>query len=148
GGVAAGEPDSLRSEDAAVGLEHEHMPRELAAMLLAVRQPAASAVLLVRPEHDAHRSPRPQVQLLHDPQRLPRDDAASAVVGGAGADVPRVEVAADDDDLLGLLASADLADNVRRRNVWLEMRLHRQTHDDAIAAVGHALQTIGVLGGN
>ena len=36
----------------------------------------------------------------------------AAVVEGAGAEVPRVEVRADDHDLVGLLAAADLADHV------------------------------------
>ena len=35
-------------------------------------------------------------ELLHQPQRFPRHDAAAAIVARAGADVPRVEVAADD----------------------------------------------------
>src|SRR5439155_10464782 len=46
-----------------------------------------------------------------------QDDAtAGAVVGGAGAEVPRVEVGADDYDLVRLLAPADLADRVVDRD--------------------------------
>ena len=76
--------------------------------------PPRIAVLLVGEEHDAHRAARPQVELLHQPHRLPRHDAAAAVVGRARADVPRVEVAADDDDLVRQLAAAHLADDVVR----------------------------------
>ena len=146
--VAAGEAEAERPEHAAVGLQHHHVLAELGAMLIAVGEPAAAAVLLVGPQHDAHRPPRTQVQLLHDPQRLPRHHAAAAIVGRAGADVPRVEVAADDDDFVRLLASADLADDVGRLGVGLEVRLHLQPHDDPAAAIRHALQPIGVLGRN
>src|SRR6185295_6771987 len=124
----------------------QHVPGELGAMLIAIAETAAAAVLLVVPQHDAHGAARPEIQLLHQPHRLPGDDAAATIVGGAGADVPRIQVAADDDDLLGPLASADLADDVRRRRVGLEVRLHLQPDDDAAAAIGHALQAIGVLG--
>ena len=44
--------------------------------------------------------------------RLQHDAAAGAVVGRALAEVPRVEVGADDDELVRLLAAADLADRV------------------------------------
>ena len=92
-------------------------------MLLGVRGGAAQAVLFVGQQHDAHRPARPDAELLHQPQRLPRDDAADAVVGGAGADVPRVEMAAEQHDLVRLLAPADLADDVRRLDVGLVARL-------------------------
>ncbi len=55
---------------------------------------------------------------------------------------------ADDDDFVGFLAPPDFSDDVGGRRVGLEMRVHPQTHDDAAAAVGHALQQIGVLGRN
>ena len=115
-------------------------------MLVAIGEAAASAVLLVGPQHDADRPARPQIQLLHDAQRFPRHDAAAAIVGRAGADVPRVEVAADDDDFVGFFASANLADDVGRLGVGVEMRLHLQPDDDRVAAVGHALQPVGVFG--
>ena len=57
-------------------------------------------------------------------------------------------MAADHDDLDGLLASANLADDVRRLDVALDVRFHLQAHDDAGAAIGDPLQTIRVLGGD
>ena len=51
-------------------------------------------------------------------------------------------------NLVRLLAAAQLADDVGRFGVGLEVRLHLQPHDDAVAAIGHALQPIGVLGGD
>src|SRR6266849_2848489 len=54
------------------------MLRKLGAVLIAVREAAAAAVLFVRPQHDTDGAPRPEIQLLHDPQRLPRHHAAAA----------------------------------------------------------------------
>ena len=45
------------------------------------------------------------------------------VVGRAGADVPRVDVAAEQHDLLRPLAAANLADDVGRLDVGFEVRL-------------------------
>ena len=52
-------------------------------------------------------------ELLHQPRRFPRDDAADAVVGRAGADVPRIEVAAEQHDLVRPLAARE-----SRRRRW------------------------------
>ena len=144
-GRAAGEPEARRAEDAAVGLEHHHVVGELRPVALEVGASAGEAVLFVGEEHDAHRAARPQVELLHQPQRFPRHDAAAAVVCRAGADVPGIEVAADDDDFVGPLAAADLADDVRRVGIGQELGLHLQADADLRAAVLHALQALGVL---
>src|SRR5204862_1185387 len=106
--VAAGEAETGRPEHAAVGLEHQHVIGQLTAIAFEIAQPAAAAVLLVGPQDDPQRAPRPQVQLLHQPQRLPAHHAPAAIVGRAAADVPGIEVAADNHDFLGPLTAADL----------------------------------------
>ena len=117
-------------------------------MLISIRGDAAAAVLLVRPEDHANGPARAEVQLLPDPQRFPRHHASAAIIGRAGADIPRIEVAADDDHFVGPLAAADLADDVGRFGVGLEVSLHLQPHHHFVAAVGHPLQAVGVLGGD
>jgi hypothetical protein len=84
------------------------------------------AVLLVGPEHDAHGAARTQVQLLHEAKRFPRHDATPPSSVDSRPDVPGVEVAADDDDLVGPLASAQLADHVEQSGVGEELRVHFQ----------------------
>ena len=79
-----------------------------------VALPARQAALLVRVEDDADRPPGPAGALGDESRRLDRDRAAGAVVDGARPEVPRVEVARDDDDLVRLLAPRHLADHVRR----------------------------------
>ena len=53
---------------------------------------------------------------------------------------------ADHDDFVGPLASAQLADDVGGLDLAFEVRLHLQAHDDPLAAAGHALQKIRILG--
>ena len=61
---------------------------QLTSVGVAVGEPSAPAVLLVGKENDPDGSARPQAELLHQTQRLPRDDAPAAIVARAGADVP------------------------------------------------------------
>ena len=117
----AAEPEPRRTEDAAVGLQHHHVLCQVRQVPIAVRRTAASAVLLVGPQHDADRAPRAEVQLLHQAQGFPRRDAPAAIVGRSRADVPRIEVPADDDHFVGQLAAANLADDVRRVGVGEEL---------------------------
>ena len=49
---------------------------------------------------------------LQGPGGLEHGHDAGAVVGGAGAQVPAIDVAADDDDLVGLLGAGNLGDRV------------------------------------
>ena len=63
---------------------------------------------------------------------------------GTLADVPRIVVSADDDNFIRPLASANLADHVRRLGVRLEMRRHRQLDGD-VPAHSHPIQAIRVF---
>src|ERR1051326_671230 len=116
-------------------------------MLVAVCEAAAITVLLVGPEHDADRTSRAKVQLLHQPKRLPRRHRSAAVIGRTRADVPRIEMTTDDNDLVGTLAAADFADDVRRISIRQEMRFHRQLETNGGATIDHALQPRGIFGG-
>jgi hypothetical protein len=91
---------------------------------------------------------RAQVQRLQQPRHLPRDDAAAAVVVRALPHVPRVEVAADEDDLVRLLSAFKLRDDVGRLGVGQEARLHPEAQAGALAAVVHALQHLRALDGD
>ena len=125
-GVRSRESKAGRAEHAGVRFEHQHVAGELILVSIAVGQRAQTSVLLVRPQHDAKRAARPQVQLLHEAERFPRHDAPPAVVGRAGADVPGIEVPADDDHFVRSFAAADFADDVERVGVGQEPGLHLQ----------------------
>jgi hypothetical protein len=57
-------------------------------------------------------------------------------------------VAADDHDLVGSLAPAQLADHVERVGVGQKFRVHFQKDARGDSAILHALQLVGVLGRN
>ena len=107
---------------------------------------AAQSVLLVRPQHDAHRAPRTKPQLHHQPHGFPRDDASHAIVRRARADVPRIEMPAEQHDLVRLLASDDLADDVGRLDVGLATPFEQKPQTHAAAGASETHEAVGVLG--
>jgi hypothetical protein len=113
---------------------------------VAVPDPAAAAVFLVREQDDPDRPPRPQAELFHQAQRFPGRHAPAAIVGCPGADVPRIEMPADEHDFLRRLPSTQLADDVVRLAVRLEMRFHGELDANPDAALLQPLEPIGVFG--
>jgi hypothetical protein len=111
------------------------------AVAIAVVHGAAQSVLFVGEQHDANRAPWSQLQRLQQPPDLPRRDRPSAIVSRAGANVPGIEVAADDDDLVRPLAPAHFRDDVRRLDVGVHGGIHRQAETHSLAPRGHACQT-------
>ena len=69
--LRAGEAEARRIEHAAVGFEQQDVVRELGLVRVAIAVAAADAVLFVREQHDAHRAPRPQVELSSSAAALP-----------------------------------------------------------------------------
>ena len=86
-------------------------------MLLGVRLAAAQAVLFVREQDDADRAGWLEAELRDRLQGLHHRDDTGTVVVRALADVPRIDVAADHDEFVGLLAAAQLADHVLGRDL-------------------------------
>ena len=94
------------------------------------------------------RAAQPQAGLLQDSHRLHHHGRSGRVVGRPGAAVPRVEVAAEDDDLVGLVGPGDLADDVEGVDVGIVERVL----DVQLEPDGHFLfhgphQAAVVLGG-
>jgi hypothetical protein len=93
-----------------------------------VGPPAVQSVLLVHEEDAANGSLRRQAHLFQQPHRLHHHGHAGTVIDRAGAEVPGVEVAADEDDLVRPFAAADLRDHVRRFDIrqraWREHEMH------------------------
>ena len=146
--IVSGEAESGWPEDAGVGFEHHDVLRKLGPVRISIGNPAPSAVLFVGPQDDPDGSAGPHAELLHQPDRFPGRHAPAAVVARAGADVPGIDVSANDHDLVGPFSSAPITDHVGRFGIGFEMRLHLQPDGDARAAVGHPLQAIGVLRGD
>ncbi len=83
------------------------------------------ADLFGAPQGEPHRAVHIEVERLEDAQRLHHDGAAGGVVAGPGAGVPRVEVAADHDDLVALRPAGDLGDDVLSIDVAVERLVRR-----------------------
>ncbi|OQC35203.1 MAG: hypothetical protein BWX64_02559 [Acidobacteria bacterium ADurb.Bin051] len=79
---------------------------------LCVGARAEQPLLLGGPECEADRAPGLHADRLEDPRRLHDDRDARAVVGRAGARVPRVEVGARHHDLLPAVGAGDLGEHV------------------------------------
>ena len=108
---------------------------------------AGEAVLLAGEQHHPDGSARDEARGAQQPHRLHHRDAAGAVVGCARPDVPRVDVGAEQDDLLRQLAAAQLADDVCARRVRQRPRPERQRDLDRPAA-RQACQEVRVLDGH
>ena len=70
-------------------------------MTLDVISRAHISLLLATPECGTDGPSGFQSCILEDPQRLHDHRAVAAIIGSAGAGVPRVEVATQHDDLIG-----------------------------------------------
>src|ERR1019366_6048970 len=123
-----------------------YMVLDLTADKLAVSHAAPPAVLLVDPESDADGAPRFETEFLHEGHGLEAGDDGSAIVLRALADVPGIEVAAQDDHFLGMLPAGDLADDVAAIGVGGHLRAHLQVDRDGHAVVdktGHIMASSG-----
>ena len=127
-----------------VGLHREDVVVRLLRVGVAVGVGAAQAVLLVGEQHQPHRPAGLDAELLHQAQPLPGDDAPDGVVRGAGGGVPRVEVAADEHDLVRPLAADELANHVGV-SASASAPLHLQPHPHRPAAADDAVDAHGVL---
>ena len=118
-GVALGaaEVEAGGSKSAVVRLDGEHVPLVRFLGEPGVARGAGAAVLLVDEEHAAEGMARLQAQGPEEPEHLDGLHDSRAVIVGAGGDVPGVEMAAHEDDLVGKFRAADLADNVVRGRI-------------------------------
>ena len=114
-------------------------------MRIAIRIRAAAPHLLVHPPHHADRALRLEPELLDQPHRLPRGHESAAVVHRALTDIPRVDVAAEHDDLVWMLASAHLGHDVARVRIGEHVRLHRERHANGLTAILDAMQHVRIL---
>ena len=73
---------------------------EGAEVLLHVRLRTEQSLLLAGPQRDADGAPRLEPESLDEARGFHHDRRADGVVGGAGGGVPRIEVAAEHDDLV------------------------------------------------
>ena len=83
-----------------------------AEVLLHVRLRTQQPLLLSAPESHANRSPRLNACRHQNARRLHHHGASDRIVGGASRGVPRVEMPAEHDDLVSLVRTGDLRNDV------------------------------------
>jgi hypothetical protein len=111
------EREAERFADAAVRLQREDVVRYLVRVRLRVPRAPTQSVLFVGEEHDTNSAPGADAEHFEQANRLPRGHTPAAVIVGAGADIPRVEMPADDHDLFRLLPPAPLRYDIRAGHI-------------------------------
>ena len=89
---------------------------EGAELLANVRLRAEQTLLFPAPQRDANRPPRLDADRHQDPRRFHHHGTTNGVVGRTSGGVPRIEMAAEHHDLVGLVAARDLGDDVVARS--------------------------------
>eukprot|EP01136_Pigoraptor_vietnamica_P025175 Opistho-1_new@6956 len=143
--VIASELNALRLEHAEVGLHHNIVVGDIRLVRVIIGVAADATIFLGRPEHQANRALGAEAELLNGEKRGPRDEGAAAVVHGALAHIPRVEMAAKEHDLLGVLRTDNLRHHVAGLRVRECLGLHLELKDDALPTRLHARKQLGVL---
>ena len=121
------------------------MLRQLARVRLGIADPAAQPVLLVGPRHEADRSTRLDAEPLHETQHLPRGHDTARIIHRALAHVPRINVAAEHDDLVRLLSALEVGDDVARRRIGEQLRAHHELDAHGQPARLQPVQHPGIL---
>src|SRR5690348_4022107 len=124
------------------------MVANLVADPIAIGVAARAAVFFVGPEDDAQGAPGTEPKLVDQVRGFQRGDDAGAIVLRAGADIPGIDVAADDDNFFRLLAADDFADDVRRIGIGESAGFHFEVNGDGVGRVGQSLDESGVFDGD
>ena len=107
---------------------------------------SAASIFLVHPGDDAQRAAWADMQALEQFGGGHGDDDTRAVVDGAAAEVPGIEVTGDNDDLLGMLAALEVGDDVVAGDFGKALRSEREVHANA-ALGGEVFDQVGIFGG-
>src|ERR1700722_5279967 len=124
----------------------------IAEVLLDVGAGAEQALLFTSPEPDADGAAHLYTGGFENADGFKHDGGAGAVVGGACAGLPRIEVAAQHDDFVGLgfIGAGDFADDIERVEIFvvelvLDVDEHaygdflcEHAHDGAVIFVGYS----------
>jgi hypothetical protein len=97
---------------AGIALDSGDVMGELAGVFGGVGFGAGASGFFVHPGDDAESAGGAQVEALKNFCCFHGDDYAGSVVDGAGAEVPGIEMAGDDYDLLGMLGTFEVGNDV------------------------------------
>ena len=115
---------------AKVALNRGKMVLDFVLVRRGISDTAGIAELLIHPGNHANGPLGMQAKLLDQLRGLHGHHDAGRIVNGAGAQVPRIEMAGDDHDLFRMLAAFQVADHVERLDVSKLLRSQHQVHAD------------------
>ena len=105
---------------------------------------AVEAVFFIAEQHHAHRAARALAEALQQPSGGGDDGHAGAVVQRALAQVPAVEMGADEHDLVREVGARHFADHVVRGGVDIALRLQVQLQTQRLALCVQSGHGVGV----
>src|SRR5436190_16028908 len=111
-----------------IAFDGGHVLAVVVLLLLAIFAAADAAVLLVHVGDDPNGAFWLELEELYKESGLHRDDNAGTVIEGACAQIPRIEMAADDHDLVRLLTSLQVSDDVITRRIGKRLRCERHVN--------------------
>lgn len=138
--AAAGDAEAKGTLGAAIHLDGDDVILELVFELIAIGEAATGAVFFVGPEDDADGALGAEAEFLEEDEGLQGGDAAARVIVSTSADVPAIKVAGDDDDFVGLLTAAQLADDIGAVSVGESLGFALVVDDDTFATGDEALE--------
>src|SRR2546423_4941319 len=130
---------------AGIALDCRNMIDHLRGMGFAVSFMAASAVFFVHPGNHAQGTPRMEMKPLQKFGGGHRDYDTGTVINGAAAEIPRIKMARDDDDLFGMLASLEVGDDVVANGVRQVLRSECKVHANTPLR-SEMLDQVGIFG--
>ncbi len=128
--------------DAFVKIHVGHDVVEFGAVLLDIAPGTDQSLLFAGPEHEAQRPPRPHTGSDDGPGGVNHQRGVAAIVERSGAQVPGIQMCAQQNNFLGALPSPDLGDNValfdRSTDAVRQLEPHPHTPSGGLQAC-HAL---------
>ena len=104
--------EAQRMRRPGIALDRGRGAKEFGRVILGVGLAAGAAAFFVHPRNHSQSALRMQVKLLQNLGRFHRDHHAGAVVDCARAQIPRIEMSRDHDELFGMFAALQVGDDV------------------------------------
>ena len=132
---------------AGIAFDGGDMVREVGGEFCGVGAAAGASGFFIHPGDDAEGAGGAQVQTLQNFGGLHGNDNASSVIDRASSEIPGIEMAGDDDDLLGMFGAFQVGNDVVAGFVRKFLGRQSKVHAD-FALRGKVGDEVGVFGGD
>src|SRR5882724_1503686 len=132
---------------AAIAFDRADMVGDIGFVFGEIGLVAAAAVFFVHPGNYPQSALGTQAELFAKIGGLHGDGYTRGVINRAGAEIPGIEMAGDDDDLLGMLAAFEVGDHVVADGVGKHLRSENELHGYA-ALLDQVGDEVGIFRGD